>query len=287
MSEVAGKQLELARHFASIGQPRRVLEALDEAEVGDPDAWSLRGEAFYQLDRYTEGAVAARRGLELEPEDVELQDVLALNLIELGELEEAERTLLAALELVPDHPTLLCHYALACAHAGAGDKARRLVDRAASIDPESLDVLRTRAQVAYVSGDRKRAKRYADELLTVEPEDRVGHMLQGNLLVDDNNVYRAVHHFEEAVRLDPTDADTARVVRHNRTVTHWSQWPLYPIQRFGALKVWGAYIALFLIASATGLWYIVAPLVVVYLFLVVYSWTVGPAARWWMRRKLP
>ena len=39
MSDVAGKQLELARHYASIGQPRRVLEALDEADVATiPDA---------------------------------------------------------------------------------------------------------------------------------------------------------------------------------------------------------------------------------------------------------
>lgn len=91
MSEIAGKQLELARHYASIGQPQRVLEALDGADdFKEPESWSLRGEALYHLDRYSEGAAAARRGLELEPEHMELLDVLALNLIELGELDQAE-----------------------------------------------------------------------------------------------------------------------------------------------------------------------------------------------------
>ncbi len=52
MSEIAGKQLELARHYASIGQPQRVLEALDGADdFEEPESWSLRGEALYHLDR--------------------------------------------------------------------------------------------------------------------------------------------------------------------------------------------------------------------------------------------
>lgn len=287
MSEIAGKQLELARHYASIGQPQRVLEALDGADdFEEPESWSLRGEALYHLDRYSEGAAAARRGLELEPEHMELLDVLALNLIELGELEEAEEALLSALELAPDHPTLLCHYALACVHGGGHTKARRLVDRAAGLDPESIDVLRTRAQVAYLSGETKNAKQYTDDLLEVEPEDRTGHLLRGNLLVDGDNVHRAVRHFEEAARLDPTDADTARVARHNKTLTHWLQWPVYPIQRFGPLKVWGVYLGLLVLTSATGLWYIAAPLLFLYLFMIVYSWTIAPLARWWMQRRI-
>ena len=285
MSDIEDRKLELARHYSGIGQHRRVLEALDGTEAFETtEGWVLRGDALYQLDRYSEGAEAARRGLELEPDDVVLLDVLALNLIELGDLAGAEQALLSALELSPDHEALLCHYALACARGGQSTKAVRLVDRAIRLDPTSTDVLRARAQVAYLTGDKKRAQQYADELLAIEPEDRIGHVLRGNVLVEDN-VYRAVRHFDEAVRLDPSDHDTAHVARHNRVLTHWLQWPIYPIQRFGPFKVWGAYLVLLLLVSVTGQTTLLVILVVLYLFLVVYSWTIAPLARWWMLRR--
>ena len=286
MSDVAGRQVELARHYSSIGQYARVLETLAANEAFEsPEAWSLRSHALYQLDRYVEGAKVARRGLELDPEDPGLLDVLALNLMELGDLAGAERALLSALDGWPENATLLCHYAFACAHHGQDAKAERLLERAARLEPESVDVLRARAQVAYLSGDERRTKRYADELLAVEPEDRVGHALRGNLLAD-GNVYASLRHHEEAVRLDPSDRELANVVRHNRTLTHWLQWPIYPVQRFGPLKVWAGFLALFALALLLDLSYVAAGLMIVYLFLVVYSWTLAPVARWWMQRKL-
>lgn len=286
MSGVDDKKLELARHYSDIGQPQRVLDALDGTEAFESaEGWMLRGEALYQLDRYREGAEAARRGLELDPEDIGLLDVLALNLMELGDLAGAERALLSALEEWPENEVLLCHYALACAQDGQKEKAEQLVERAERLAPGSVDVLRTRAQVAYFSGDRRKTKRYAEELLAVEPEDRVGHMLRGNLLVE-GNVYESLRHHEEAVRLDPSDRELAGVVRHNRTLTHWLQWPIYPIQRFGPLKVWGAYLALLLVVSLLGYSWLTVTLVVVYLFMVFYSWTVAPLSRWLMQRRL-
>lgn len=286
MSEPTAGPLALARHYAAIGQPRRVLEVLERAEpLDEPEFWALRGEALYQVDRYEEGVEAARRGLRLEPENVVLLDVLALNLIELDELAEAEQALLSALGRWPDDTALICHYALACASGGQFDKARRLVERAAQLEPESVDVLRVRAQVAHLSGDRN-ALRYIDELLARDPDDRVAHALRGNVFVDRSDIHRAVRHFEHATRLDPTDHDTAYVARYNRTLTHWSQWPLYPLYRFGPLKVWGAYMVFFLAASAAGVIKYVWPVIVLYLLLVVYSWTIGPISRWWLRRRI-
>jgi tetratricopeptide (TPR) repeat protein len=286
MSDVDAKKLGLARHYSEIGQPERALEALDGTDAFESaEGWVLRADALYQLDRYPEGAEAARRGLELDPEDVGLLDVLALNLIELGDLAGAEQALLSALEIWPDNEALLCHYAVACAHEGQAAKAMQLVDRAARLDPESTDVLRARAQVAYLNGDMKRTLQYADELLAIEPEDRIGHMLRGNALVE-GNVYRAVRHFDEAVRLDPSDRETASVARQNRTLTHWIQWPMYPIQRFGPIKVWAAYLILLALVTASGQTVLFLPLLGLYLFLVVYSWTVAPLARWWMNRRI-
>jgi tetratricopeptide (TPR) repeat protein len=285
VSDVETQRLSLARHYSDIGQPRRVLEMLDSGvELDDPEAWALRSEALYQVDRYTEGVEAARRGLALEPDDATLLDALALNLIELDDLAGAELALLAALEQWPDDPALLCHYGLACARGSDVQKARALVDRAARVAPDSIDVLRARAQVAWLTRD-KRALEYADEVLALDPDDRIAHMVRGNVLVERSDVHRAVRHFEHATRLDPTDTDTADVTRHNRAVTHWSQWPIYPINRFGPFKVWAAYLVLVAAVSATGVWAVAAPLIILYLFMVVYSWTIAPLARQWLQRR--
>lgn len=286
MSDVTDKQLDLARHYSDIGQHQRVLDTLAGTETFEsPEGWALRGEALYQLDRYAEGADVARRGLELDPEDPGLLDVLAINLMELGDLAGAEQALLSALDLWPDNPALLCHYALACARHGQKQKAEQLVERAAQFEPESLDVLRARAQVAHITGDKRKTKQYSDELLAVEPEDRLGHVLRGNLHAD-GNVYEAVRHHEKAVRLDPGDREMADVVRYNRTLTHWLQWPIYPIQRFGPIKVWGAYLVLVLVVSSIGNSTLTVAVIGLYLFMVVYSWTIAPLTRWWMQRKL-
>ena len=112
------------------------------------------------------------------------------------------------------------------------------------------------------------------------------------LLAEAAAAYKAGEHDKvvklsrEAVRLDPSDQATADVARHNRILTHWLQWPIYPIQRFGPIKVWGAYLVLFALAAATGQTLLIVPLVALYLFLVVYSWTVAPLARWWMQRRI-
>jgi len=196
MSEAGLGSLALARHFSAIGQPQRVLDALERVDiVDDSEVWALRGEALYQIERYEEGAEAARRGLELEADDPLLLDVLALNLIELGDLAEAERALLHALDIWPESAELICHYALACARDGQFEKAARLVERAAQLEPEELGVLRVRAQVAQLAGDRK-ARQYIDELLAADPDDRMAHVLRANLLGRQGNVHGAVRHFE-------------------------------------------------------------------------------------------
>lgn len=286
MTDPETRALTLAHHYAQIGQPQRVLTTLEQIESLETiDAWVLRSAALYDLERYREGAEAARRGLALEPEHVGLLDVLGINLIEAGDLEGAERALLAALDAWPDDPDLLCHYALACARAGQDRKAVKLVERAAELEPDSVDVLRVRAQVAHLAGDPK-AQAYAEELLVREPEDRGGHILRANAFVERNDIRSAVRHFEEAARLDPSDREIAYVTRHNRALTHWSQLPIYPILRFGPLRVWVAWIAIVVVTTASGQTWLLAILVPVYLFMVVCSWTLAPLTRWWMQRRI-
>ena len=242
----------------------------------------LRGEALYQLDRYSEGAEAARRGLELEPEDMALLDVLALNLIELGDLAGAEQALLSALELWPDNETLLCHYALACARGGQATKASQLVDRAARLDPTSTDVLRARAQVAYA--ERRQEARQAvrgraarrraggpDRPCAARQRPRRGQHLRRGASLRRGGAARPDRPRHRACRPAQPRADALA------PVADLPDPALRPDQGLGRVPR-----PCLLLVAATGQTTLFVPLVALYLFLVVYSWTVAPLARWWM-----
>ena len=282
------RRVVLARHYLEVGRPLDALGTLERGGVDleDTEVWSVRAEALFLLDRYHEGAAAARDGLARDPDDVTLLDVLAMCELEQGRLAEAERALLAALEVWPEQTTLLAHYALLCARGAQFEKAHRLLDEASRLEPESVDVLRVRAQVSSLEGDRRRAKRDVDALLQADPEDLTANVLRANSLVEQSDIRGAVKHFERAARLDPGIEEIAHVTRHNRVLLHPLQWPIYPVQRFGAVKVWLTFVGLLVLFEVFGLWWLSLPLALLYLFMVFYSWTVAPLARWWMSRRL-
>ena len=118
----------------------------------------LRGEALYQLDRYEEGAEAARRGLELEPEDVGPARRAR------AEPDRARRPRRrgagAALRARRSGPrTTPCSATTRSpAHAAASRQGRAARRTRRAARPGVVDVLRARAQVAQLNGRPQRAK---------------------------------------------------------------------------------------------------------------------------------
>ena len=155
------------------------------------------------------------------------------------------------------------------------------------LDPESVDVLRIARPGRVIERRPTRERRqYTDELLAVEPEDRSATCCAATSLVEETSTRRSATTRKRFGSIRAT-ASWRTSIRHNRTLTHWLQWPIYPIQRFGPIKVWGAYLALLMLTIVLDLR---VPdgqaLVILYLVMVVYSWTVAPLSRWLMQRKL-
>jgi len=282
--DATDRNLALARHYLDIEQPRRALEVLDgrEHDVGDPEYWRLRATALIAVDGYREAIDAAARGLDLDPSDVGLLLVSALAHRGVGDLAAAERALLAALRIDPEEPALLSQYALLVAHAGQLEKAHRLLDEAERLDPLASHVVHARGVIAYLSGDDDAAARHADTVLVDDPEEPGAHLLRGSVLSERGSARAARRHFETAARLDPGDAEIARVARASRWATHPLLWPLLPIQRFGPAKVWLAFIALIGLTTAAGIAWLQGVVLLTYLVFVVYSWTVPPLLRRWL-----
>jgi Tfp pilus assembly protein PilF len=216
--------LALVRRYLQTGDARRALAELEKAPGGvdDEEFWSLRARALYELGRWDEAVKAARAGLELEADDFDLLDLLALAQLECGREKEARVTIDSALELYPDSPELHAHRALILARRKPKSfrpvsfrAARAAVDEALRLDPHSEVALRVRAQVAAMSGDT-RAHQYAAEVLALEPDDEQAHAITGAALANRGEVVAGLRHFEEAARLDPSDPTLAWVGRHSR-----------------------------------------------------------------------
>jgi len=258
--EPAAGPLVLARHDLARDRPDRALDALSKVtgpELETSDFWSLRASALYRLRRWNEAIEAAQTGLEREPGDLQLLDVLALAQLENGDKKQARRTIEHALELHPDEAILHAHRALVLARSAqkafrlaSYKEARAEVDEALRLDPTSEAVLRVRAQVATLSGD-PRALEYASELLAFDPEDDHAHVVAGSALARRGDVAQGLDHYLEAARLDPSDRQNAWIggrahalqgryaapLLFAERLTRGRLWLVWPLLAWGTLRL--------------------------------------------------
>jgi tetratricopeptide (TPR) repeat protein len=282
------KQMTLAEHYLDVGQPGRTLEVLSSADgesFEQPDYWRLRTAALYELGRYEDAIKAAGEGLARDPHWIPLLHVRALAESELDRLADAERSILAALELDPEASYLLCAYAGIAARGGQLAKAEALVDEAARVDPENPRVIQMRALMAFLRGRDRKAQKLTDEALAIDPESSSAHSLRGAAQLERGDVLGARRSFETAIRDDPTHRGLATAVRETRVATHPLLWPMLPLERLGVAGSWVAAVATIFGLRALGLDTASGIAAIVWLVLVVYSWTAAPAAMRWLERR--
>ena len=279
--------LYLARHYIDIDRPQAALETLGRVSgdgLDDPEYWAVRAHALLQLDRADESAAAARRGLEADPEEIELLVVLALAEAQQGHHDEAHDALERALEIAPDDPLLLAQSALVSALRLDFMSARKALAEAMRLDPESEGVLHIRAQVAVLADDGN-ASRYVDELLERYPENSFGHVVRGALAAERKDVVRASRAFDEAARLDPSDPDVAEAAAEARVAAHPLLAPVRPLWRFGRWKSWGVYFTIMSLLAAAKLESLRLALGLMWLTVVLLSWFAPRFIRWRRRRR--
>jgi len=225
--DAAAGPLLLARHDLSRSRPDRALARLATvtgAELEAPEFWSLRAQALFDLRRWDEAVAAARTGLEREPDDVELLDLIAVSELERGRKKQAQKAIDAAIALHPEAAVLHAHRGLILARSAQRSfrptsykKARLAVDQALRLDPDSEHALSVRAHIAVLSGERG-AGEYAAELLARDPENEHAHVVAGAARERRGDASSALGHYEEAARLDPSDPDLAWLGRHSRVL---------------------------------------------------------------------
>ncbi|WP_051195836.1 tetratricopeptide repeat protein [Meiothermus rufus] len=100
----AATGIERALQHLANGEPVLALRVLDRVswmDLGWPEYWQVRAEAYLRLGAYRQAASSAKEGLAENPSHLPLWVVRIRALLELGELDKAQHALIHATSLFP------------------------------------------------------------------------------------------------------------------------------------------------------------------------------------------
>lgn len=271
---------ERALHLIALSRPKEALVELDKSF--DPESardWWVRALALFGASRLEESLQAVGSGLKVNPDYKLLFDVAARVHFHRGDLARAEEAVLAGLRIETEDADMLALYARIVAKAGQVDKAKKLIAEARRVDPENTTAMHVEAAIATSSGDDIEALSISREILAIDPENTYAHLVAGQTLHDRGDVHEAAEHLRTAVVNNPNDSRAAEIARENLAWRHPLMWPLRPVHKFGAAKVWVVGIVLLLLARSTQNSTVMVTVGLTWLAYVLYSWVVPPIVR--------
>jgi Flp pilus assembly protein TadD len=260
-----GLAVERARSMAArYNEMQRWDEAEREARRGlqaEPDDLNLLVQlARSQLGREQpdEAERTCAQGLAAHPQAVPLMAFLGAIQMQRGRMSEAERTLLNALAHDPLDAAALSVYGNLMHAAGQFDKAEALYRRALASDPESARVHGHLARLQGERGQGRSAETRARFAARLDPDAVTSHSDLGWVSLRGGHPFAARRHFREALRLDPTDGDLERAWLEADKCCRFVYLPYYGwsllLERVPGRQfaVWGAMVGLGLVAGSLG-----------------------------------
>lgn len=293
MSELAAPSAEdIARQVGELLDRRRTAQArqlLREALQADPEHPDLLFAAA-RADAIDDDSASARlllgQVLQRDPNHLDARVLLMHLLTEDGELPEAERVALALLHEHPMSAYLYAAYARVMLRALLFPKARALAAEALRLDPESEHALHVRALCDVIELPRGTDSAALGELIARNPDDVHTLALMVAALAHDGRDREALRGARQLLRAQPDNPHWVALVRDLSMQTHWTMWPLRPLQRFGwagVIGLWAGGIVLVQILSR------IAPAQagtasLAILGYCIYSWVWPPLLRRWLLR---
>lgn len=179
---------------------REVRARIGQA-ADDPEGYILLSLCL-SARRDPAGLDAAKRAVELAPDDARAHFAMSRAQMTRSDLDAAEASLLRAIELQPWQPDF--HGNLAAIKLGKYDwkAALEAADTGLAFDPENNTCLNNRAAALTKLGRHNEAARTLDDGLENNPEDAFSHANRGWSLLHENE-RKAIVHFRESLRLAP------------------------------------------------------------------------------------
>lgn len=284
---------QLTRAYLLLEQSRftdaeRAFRAALSAEPDDAFIHVGLALALGGQDKYAEALVSAKHAIHLAPTESMPYYALALTQFQLDEPREALKAIREAIRIEPDDASF--HAVLATIHHSQErhHEALDAADRGLSEDPAHPQCLNIRAAALTALQRHDEATKTIQHALSEHPEDAHTHYVTGLNLMHRGEHPRAIEHFREALRADPTlDQARAGIVEclkaRNflyRQLLAFFLWMSRKGGTFRNVLIFGAFF-FFRGLRAFAEEYpaikpVVIPLLVVYTLFVLLTWTGDP-----------
>lgn len=237
--------IQRAQLLMDTGRYEQAEEVLGRALLEMPDEpwiFAFLAACRQRRGRLEEAEDAARQAIVHDPDFPFGHYVLASVKFDQHRLDEAEREVREAIRL---DPTVAGYFSLlAGVHFSRKQwkEALAAANEGLARDPEHEGSLNLRAQAQIKLGLKQEAAETMREGLAQHPDAAFTHANQGWILLETGDAKGALHHFEEALRLDPTldwareGVVTALKAQHSiyRWILRFTLW----MSRFSSDKQW-------------------------------------------------
>lgn len=166
-----------------------------------------KGNLFYQNGLYPQAITYFKMALVLKPENVEIQNKLAISLWFAGDKQEALVILDGLFDKNQSNPEVQADIVnILFFNLKSREKAREYLSSLKKTAPSNPKVLKVSAGVAEENGDPREAISLYESSFRGDPEDITTIKFLGNLLVDQNLWEQTLRHYNEALEFHPNDS---------------------------------------------------------------------------------
>ncbi|MBU8849402.1 MAG: hypothetical protein KOO64_07635 [Desulfobacterales bacterium] len=190
------------------------LKAIDHAAFFTPDtlvyfdatSLNISGDRLYQLNKSDMAIKEYKKGLEIEPNDINLINSLGVCFGIMGNLDKAKLEFKKALAANPDEPMVIYNIGLLYQIEGDVDTAIHYLQKARDIDPCIFEVELLLGHLLIKKEQPDKAIPHLETASQINPISGLAFRMKGEIYLDGNFPGKADREFNRAIKLNPSDA---------------------------------------------------------------------------------
>jgi tetratricopeptide (TPR) repeat protein len=172
------------------------------------DATSLNicADRLFGLNKYDMAIKEYQKGLEIEPNDINLINSLGVCFGVMGKLDKAKLEFKNAMKIKPNELMVIYNIGLLYQIEGDIDKAIMYLRKAHGIEPSVFEVELLLGNLLIKKGQPNQAMPHLETASRVNPKSGLAFRMKGEIYLVDNLPEKAGYEFNKAIKLNPSDA---------------------------------------------------------------------------------
>lgn len=221
---------EQGRFWLERKRPDKALPLLRQAVAEGPDDYlchMLLAMCLRAAEKGEQALESAVEAVRLAPDEATAHWALSMVLESVGRMRESEQSAREAVCLDPEDADNWTQLASVQLEMNLYTEALESADKSLELEPDAGDALNYRAVALRNLGRRDESTAAMRAALHHEPDDATTHVNAGRGEILLGNRKQAMHHFQEALRIDPTRSDAREgIVEALRSINPVYSWLL-------------------------------------------------------------